>query len=215
MAEHLHEFQQATRRLAGALEECKAGLVGCRLLRPAVGQQVALGDLLTALHDGHAGIRTARRDGRGSPEHQRKDGGRRGVAQRILRARQMAAGDVAGFVRDHADDLSGVLGAHDQAGIDEQVLSASNEGIQRTVMHQKDVDGLRRQAGGVEQWRAIGPDGIFDLRVADEAGGLPLRRRRGGHERHQNQSRGLQGKLSQGFRQGRSPAPRPGHDAGR
>jgi hypothetical protein len=52
----------------------------------------------------------------------------------------MAAGDVAAFVRQHADQLVGRLGPHDQAGIDEDPLAARHEGVERVVLDDHDLD---------------------------------------------------------------------------
>ena len=52
----------------------------------------------------------------------------------FARARQVAAGDVAGLVRQHADHFVRRVGRHDQAGVDEDVLAAGDEGVHRVSL---------------------------------------------------------------------------------
>ena len=62
-------------------------------------------------------------------DHHRDDPFDAGVAYRFLKARQVPAGDVAGLMRQDPDQLIGGLGAEQQAGVDELVLPAGDEGM--------------------------------------------------------------------------------------
>ena len=55
----------------------------------------------------------------------------------------MTAGNMAGFVRDHAEQLFRCLRRHQQAGMEEDVLTAGDEGIQRIVIDEIEIDGRR------------------------------------------------------------------------
>ena len=61
----------------------------------------------------------------------------------------MAAGDMAAFVRDHADDLIGSLCIHQGAGMDKGTVPIDDEGVEGAVVDDVDVDGLSAQACGV------------------------------------------------------------------
>ena len=51
----------------------------------------------------------------------------------------MAARDVAGFVRDDAFNLVGIVGGRNESGVDAHIESAG-EGVGRRVADNKDVD---------------------------------------------------------------------------
>ena len=84
-----------------------------------------------------------------------------------------AAGDVTGLVRQHADNFRSVLGAHDQAGIDEQVLTGRNECIKRFAVDDKNADSRRLEPRRQQEWRHVRADGIFGFSVPDKR--KPLR----------------------------------------
>ena len=88
----------------------------------------------------------------------------------------MAAGDMADFVGEHADDLSRMFGRHDEAGGDEQSLAAGDEGVQGLRANQMDMDRAGVELRRPEQWRRIAADGMFDFGVVNLD--LALRRRR-------------------------------------
>ena len=60
----------------------------------------------------------------------------------------MAAGDMAGFVRQHADDLVRRLRIHQRAGIDEDALGVDDEGVEGAVVDDDDADVALAEAGG-------------------------------------------------------------------
>ena len=109
------------------------------------------------------------------------------VAQLLLHARQMAAGDVAAFVRHHADQLVGRLGAHDQAGIDEDALAARHEGVERVVLDDHDLDRVGIETGRLPDRHDHGADRVLDLGVADEIESLTLLRARGTKRRQREE----------------------------
>ena len=94
----------------------------------------------------------------------------RGVVHLGIEARQMTAGDMAGFVRHDADDLVGPVGAHQRAGVHEQILAAGDEGVERRIVDDIDMHRLGIEAGDDEDWRRISADGVLDLGVADDVG---------------------------------------------
>ena len=56
------------------------------------------------------------------------------VGKLLAQARQMAAGEVAGLVRQHADDLVRRLGIEQRAGVDEDVAAVHHEGVEAAVV---------------------------------------------------------------------------------
>ena len=169
--------QQARRRLPGAFEQAHGGLVGALLLRAAVAQKRLLRHCLAAAQDGAPHLAFARDDGAGR-QHRRQDHLGRSVLHRVPRANQVAAGDVADLVREHADDLAGVLGGGQHAARQEKIGAAGDEGVDVGVVDDVQPDRVFAEARSLQQWRGIGPDGIFDLGVADQRHALRPRRRR-------------------------------------
>ena len=86
----------------------------------------------------------------------------------LAQARQMAAGDVAGFVREHADDLVRRLRVHQRAGIDEDAPAVRHEGVERAVVDDDDLDVLLREAGGAQDRLGVVAQQLLDLGVADD-----------------------------------------------
>ena len=81
----------------------------------------------------------------------------------------MAACNVPGFMGDHADHLIGVVRGNQQAGVDKNLLSAGDKGIERGIINQVYAHRRGFQAGDCEQWCPEQTDGILDLRIADKA----------------------------------------------
>ncbi len=79
----------------------------------------------------------------------------------------MAAGDVAGLVRDHADDLVRRLGLQQRARVDEHA-AAGDEGVEARIVDQDDVDARFRQAGGLEDRPRVVAHQRLDLGVAHD-----------------------------------------------
>ena len=62
----------------------------------------------------------------------------------------------------------GFSAAHDEAGVDEDVLAAGDEGVHGVFVDDVDVDVVATQAGGIEQRVGVGAQRVFDLGVADQ-----------------------------------------------
>ena len=121
--QNLEEPQQAARRLAGPIEHVERGVVGRRLLGHRELQPRTLAD-----PGGAEQRRTALPGHRcGKPRRHRDHHLDAGVACRLPGAHEVPAGNVAGLVRDHPEQLVRVLGPQDQPGIEEDRLTAGDE----------------------------------------------------------------------------------------
>jgi hypothetical protein len=83
----------------------------------------------------------------------------------------MTAGNVAGFVREHTDQLVRCFRPHDQPRVDELVLTARNKGIELFVPDEIDVERGWLEPGRLPDRRYHSPDVGLDLGVADEGFG--------------------------------------------
>ena len=168
----LEQFDHALRRLAGGVEEFHAGMVGLVFLRAHIGEQRALDRRLRRHDRRHADIAAAAAGARarhhGADAEQHGDD-RRGLRRGELLAQlhQMAAGQVAGFVREHADDLVRRLGVEQRAGIDEDVAAVHDEGVERAVAEHDHPDVLLGEAGGAQDRLRVVAQQLLDLGVAD------------------------------------------------
>ncbi|MDZ7790121.1 MAG: hypothetical protein U5L08_06440 [Xanthomonadales bacterium] len=107
--QNAHELDQTPRRVAGALHVADRRLVGGAFLGAAVGQHVGQAEALPERGGGHPGGRVAGH-GRGpDPQQQAADHPGREILHLPSPAGQMAGGDVAGLVGDHAHHLGGRL----------------------------------------------------------------------------------------------------------
>ena len=199
----LEGLKQPARRLLGRVQEGDGSLVGGRFLVLPVGEHHAHRRVGSAEGGPHAELpEIAGADGgacRHGGEAEKLEHQRRRLRPRDLvpQSRKMAAGDMAAFVRDHADDLVGGLGFHQRAGMDEHIVPIDDEGVEGAVVDDVDVDGLSAQARGVQDRLGIGADQRFSLGIADHAAGLGRGR---AHERNdQTADRGA-AKVSQGAR---------------
>ena len=114
----------------------------------------------------------------------------------------MSAGDVTGLVGEHADDLIRRLRLHQRAAVDEDAAAVGDEGVERTVVDDDDLNILLRQTRRAQNRLRILPQQLLDLGVADD--GRPFLRAcrsAGGDER----SRGYDGNEARRWR--RSPRP--------
>jgi len=107
-------------------------------------------------------------DRRGGTERRRDDAFDAGVSHRVLKTRQMPARDMAGFMGKHADQLIRRLRPHDQAGIDEFVLSAGDERIDLLVLDQIDVQCVRIEPRRLPNRGHHRADVGLDLGIADK-----------------------------------------------
>ena len=103
------------------------------------------------------------------------------VGELLAQAHQMAAGKVAGFVREHADDLVRRLGVEQRAGVDEDVAAVHDEGVEAAVIEHDDPHVLLGEPGRLQNRLRIVAQQLLDLGVADDrqaARRLFLRQRR-------------------------------------
>jgi hypothetical protein len=90
----------------------------------------------------------------------------------------MAAGKVAGFVREHADDFVRRAGVEQCAGIDEDMAAVHDEGVEGAVVEDDDADVLFGEARRLQYRRGVVAQQLLDLGVTDDwraAPGLRLR----------------------------------------
>ena len=109
---------------------------------------------------------------------------------------------MAGFVRQHADQLVGPLGAHQQAGVDEDALAARDEGVERAILHDHDLDRRGIEPGDLPDRRHHGADVVLDLGVADQIDALTLLRYSGAKRREREQDDTGEGEDAAGYGHG-------------
>ena len=110
----------------------------------------------------------------------------------------MAAGDVPGLVRDHADQLVRRFRSQNQPGVHEDRLATGDEGVELIVLDQVDADIVRLEPGGAKDRGGHRADVVLDFGVADRAAGAKRRVRRS-----QEAQRGADGKPAQQTRERR------------
>ena len=201
--EHLEERDHAVRRLAGRLQQAKGGLVGGALFVARVGHEVAQRNLPRdgLPTDGWRRVLGEHAD-RGT--HERANDHLDGrVLDRLIDPHQVAAGDVAGLVRDHADHFVRILGGGQQAGMDEHLQAAGDEGVDPRIVDDVDLDSVGIEAGRFEDGVGIGPQGCLDLGIADQAVG---RSAGDGHQCHRSRRRDANRTFRETTDHGGSPA---------
>jgi hypothetical protein len=105
-------------------------------------------------------------------------------------------------VREHADDLIRRLGVHQRAAVDEDAPAIGDEGVERTVVDDDDLNILLRETGRAQDRLGILPQQLLDLGVADDGrSSLRVGRGAGADER----GRGRNGNETRRWR--RSPRP--------
>ena len=83
--------------------------------------------------------------------------------------RHVAAGDVSGLVRQHADHLVRRVRLLQRAGVDEHVAAVEHEGIEGVGAHDPDRDALLAEPGDLEDRMGVVVEQLLDLGIADEA----------------------------------------------
>ena len=158
----------------------------------------------------------AGRDRAADAEHHGDDRCRLRLRKLLAQARQMSAGDVAGFVREHADDLVRHLRVDQRAGVDEDAPAVHHEGVERAVVDDGDLDVLLGEAGGAQDRLGVVAQQLLDLGVADDRQSrrqaLRARRRRrdGDGRRQRDRERRQQRERARGWR----PPPHPDSASG-
>jgi hypothetical protein len=179
----------------GLREIIHTGLIGGRFLRAAVGKDGPNENLLAAEHHGGPGLRrlaaSRQSAARDSSEAQDLKHERRRLHFRDLlpEPRDMAACDVAGFMRDHADQLVGRLRQEDRARVDEHIPAIDNEGVKARIVDQMHLDVIARHARRAKNRHRVVGDQSFGLGVADQAQ-LLRRRLRDGHGYREKRRKG-------------------------
>lgn len=178
--ETLEGAQHAAPRLAGALQIGDGRPVGGRLFAALVGEEAAPRHLAAADRDARARLgKSARsggspRDARAHAQQSRYHGHRLGARELLAQTLLMAAGQMSRLMRNDADDLVWCLGGRQRAGMDEHA-PPGDEGIERIVVNEDDLDARARQPGGLEDRARIVADQGFDLGIAHHRNGTLLR----------------------------------------
>jgi hypothetical protein len=81
----------------------------------------------------------------------------------------MPAGNVAGLMGEHADELVRRFRLHDRADMEEHVLAVDDEGVEALVGDDVDIHVLAGDSGRAEDRLRVIGDQVLDLAVADEA----------------------------------------------
>ena len=119
--------------------------------------------------DAGTAVAGARAGDRGADAGQKRDDrcGLR-IGELFAQSHQMTAGQVAGLVREHADDFVRRLGVEQCAGIDEDVTPVHDEGVEGAVVEDDDLDVLLGQAGRLQDRRRVVAHQLLDFGVADD-----------------------------------------------
>ena len=100
---------------------------------------------------------------------------------------EMAAGDVAGLVRQHADELVWRRRFQQGAGIDEDAVPVHHEGVERAIIDDDDADILLGEPGHAQDRLRVVAQQLLDLRIADDRESATRLRRNGrGHARQRD-----------------------------
>ena len=146
----LEGFVHALRRLAGGGEEFHAGAVGRSSCWRMIGQQRAADRLLRAEDRGGgiAGIAAARADHRADAEEHGDDRLRLRHRHLLAQPRQMAAGDMAGLVGEHADDLVWRLGSISAPAFTKMRRPSMTKALNDLSLIMRDLDVLLGETRG-------------------------------------------------------------------
>src|SRR5690606_12976613 len=90
-------------------------------------------------------------------------------------ADEMAAGDMAGLMRQNAEQLADIAYPQDQPGMDVDRLATGDEGVEAVILDEMNADTVGGKAGRREDWRQHRADASFQLRVADKGQATRLR----------------------------------------
>ncbi len=202
-------------RLAGGGEEFHAAAIGLLLLGTLVGQQGTPDGLLRAENGSGrvADIAAAASGGdrAANSEDHGDDRRRLRLCKLLAQPRQVSAGDVTGFVREHADHLVWNLCVNQRSGVDEDSLGIDHEGVERAVVDDGDLNVLLREAGGAQDGLRVVAQQLFDLGVADDgkSGRQALRARRCRRDGHRRRNRDRECRQQRKRMRGWRPPPHP------
>ena len=179
--------------LAGRGQEFHAGAIGALLLLALVGQERTPNHFLGTRDRRGAGVRDAggvpgcaSHDGAGAEQH-RDDHLGLGLRQPLTKLGEVAAGQMPGFVRKHADQLVRRFRLQDRAVIDENAPAVGNEGIERAVIDDDHLDVLLLETCDPQDRPRVFAKQLLGLGVAQQRRALALLgpNRRHGHRRAQ------------------------------
>ena len=138
--------------------------------------EIEVGELLRAGDKCDASVACARRN-----RDQAKSDGEKGRTARnghvLLATHAVAAFDMAGLVGDDADQLSRCVGLQNEAGVQVDILSACNEGVERWIIQDEKLHIFRTKICRFQNRVREITENVLNLRVADKA--LSTRRKRG------------------------------------
>jgi len=182
VGEALEGLVHALGGLSGGVEEFDAGAVGVFLLLALIGQQRALDHRLRCGDRRGAGageaVAAAAAAGTGGEcadaEQHRDDHLGLGLRQLLAHLGEMAAGQMAGFVCQHADDLVRCLRLQQRTVVDEDATAVSNERVERAVVDDDDLDILLLQTGGAQDRPGVFAQQLLGLGVAQHRRSLLL-----------------------------------------
>ena len=123
---------------ARIFEILRARHVGAAFLDAGEGEELAHRGALTHHHGRHRRIACSGERG-ADPGEQREQGDPARRLHPLAEADDMAAGDMAQFVRNHALNLVGAVRRVDQAGMDVDRLSPRHEGVDAGIVDEDDV----------------------------------------------------------------------------
>lgn len=171
IAQPLERVVQPLGGLPGRGEEFHGGAVGLFLLAALIGEERPADRFLRREDGGGTGV--AHRVGAGAgnhradPEQHGDDrGGLRG-RELFAQPREMAAGDVAGFVREDANDLVRRPQFHDRAGVHEDAPAVHHERVEAAIVDDGDLDVLLREPGAAQDRLGVVPQQLLGFGVAN------------------------------------------------
>ena len=90
------------------------------------------------------------------------------LSQLLAQAGEMAAGQVAGFVRQHSDDLVWRFRLHQRAVIDENAAAIGDKRVEHGLIDDRNLDILLLEAGGPKNRSRVVAQELFGLGVAQD-----------------------------------------------
>ena len=176
IGEPLEGFVHALRRLAGGVEELHRGAIGVFLLLALIGQQRAADDFLRRADRGRAGIDQAivaaaafgARHHRAGTDQHGDDHLGLCPCQLLMHLGEMAAGEMAGFMRQHPDDLVRCLGLHQGAVVHENAVAVGDEGVEGAVIDDHNLDVLLLKARGAQDRPGVVAQQLLALGITED-----------------------------------------------
>ncbi len=182
----LEGIVHAPRGLAASGQELHPGAIGVFFLLALIGDQGAADHFLWPGDCRRAGVGEAviavaascASHHRTGPEQHGDD--HLGLRPRQLLAKlgEVAAGQMAGFMRQHPDDLVRGLGLHHRAVIHENAAAVRDEGVKNALVEDHNLDVLLFQARGAKDRPCVVAQQLLGFGIADDRRPLVLLRKR-------------------------------------